>query len=276
MMSSRPAPVRKAVGVSLSAFVACFVVGLFVCSPLLAAGGYACTVLALAANTVLSFAVPGLIMRYYAVGGAMAFAGGGGSVALFGLSAVLSVVCQPLVGWAAHLDWFIDTSLGLSGPISQASKELLASVCDFSDVWHWAATLVAVALLPALCEELFFRAGLLPLLRRLTGGWRSAIVISAIIFSAVHMDPAGFLSRTILGILLGFIFVETRSLWASATFHFLNNAMCVISIAVAESPLDALTAEPAAPTFFETIFSLALTVYILVVLSKLARGKNER
>lgn len=276
MMSSRPSPVRKAVGVSLSAFAACFVVGLFVCSPLLAAGGYACTVIALAANTVLSFAVPGLIMRYYAVGGAMALAGGGGSVALFGLSAVLSVVCQSLVEWAAHLDWFIDTTFNLSGPMSQASKELLASVCDFSDAWHWAATLVTIALLPALCEELFFRAGLLPLLRRLTGGWKSAIVISAIIFSAVHMDPAGFLSRTILGILLGVIFVETRSLWVSATFHFLNNAMCVISIAVAESPLGALTAEPEVPTFFETIFSLALTVYILVVLSKLARGKMER
>lgn len=275
MMSSRPAPVRKAVGVSLSAFVACFVVGLFVCSPLLAAGGYACTVLALAANTVLSFAVPGLIMRYYAVGGAMAFAGGGGSVALFGLSAVLSVVCQPLVGWAAHLDWFIDKSFNLSGPMSQASKELLASVCDFSDVWHWIVTLVVIALLPALCEELFFRAGLLPLLRRVTGGWKSAIALSAVIFSAVHMDPAGFLSRTILGILLGVIFVETRSLWASVLFHFLNNAMCVITIAVADTPIDSLTSEPVTPTFFETMFSLSFTVYILVVLSRVARGKMK-
>lgn len=274
-MSSRPAPVRKAFGVSLLAFVACFVVGLLVCSPLLAAGGYACTALAVAANSLLCFAVPGLIMRYYAVGGAMAFAGGRAKRVLFFLAAALSVACQSLVEWAAHLDWLIDSSLGLSGPISQASKALLASVCDFSDVWHWIATLVVIAFLPALSEEIFFRAGLLPLLRRATGGWKSAIVISAVIFSAVHMDPAGFLSRTILGILLGVIFVETRSLWASFLFHFLNNAMCVITIAVAGSPLDALTAEPVAPGFFETTLSIMITFYMVFVMSSVARGKME-
>lgn len=274
-MSSRPAPVRKAFGVSLLAFVAFFVVGLLVCSPLLAAGGYACTALALAANSLLCFAVPGLIMRYYAVGGAMAFAGGRAKRVIFFLSAALSVACQSLVEWAAHMDWLIDSSLGLSGPLSHESKALLASVCDFSDVWHWIATLVVIAILPALSEEVFFRAGLLPLLRRATGGWKSAIVISAVIFSAVHMDPAGFLSRAILGILLGVIFVETRSLWASVLFHFLNNAMCVITIAVAGNPLDALTAEPVAPGFFETTLSIMITFYMVFVMSSVARGKME-
>lgn len=269
----RPASVRKALLVSLLSFCASFIVGFAVCAPLLAVGGYVCTVLALAVNTLLSFVVPGLFLRYYTVGGSMALSGGKASKTCLFLAAALAVICQSLVEWAAHVDWLVTQALGLTGGVSQASKLLLASVCDFSDVWHWVATLVVVALLPALCEEFFFRAGLLPLLRRATGGWRSAVVLSAVIFSALHLDPSGFLSRTVLGLILGIVFVATRSIWPSVIFHFLNNAMCVITVAVAETPLDALTAEPVSPTFFETSFSLMFTIYLLYIIPQVAKGK---
>ena len=72
-------------------------------------------------------------------------------------------------------------------------------------------------------EEFVFRGLFLQGL--LGSGWRTqvAIVVSAAIFSAVHLDPVGFLARMELGILFGVLFVRTGSLWPGMAAHFGSN-----------------------------------------------------
>jgi membrane protease YdiL (CAAX protease family) len=72
-------------------------------------------------------------------------------------------------------------------------------------------------------EEYVFRGLFLQGL--LASRWRVsiAVVASAAIFSAVHLDPIGFLARMELGVLFGLLFVRTGSLWPGMAAHLGSN-----------------------------------------------------
>lgn len=96
--------------------------------------------------------------------------------------------------------------------------------CIFSNI-------VALALVPALGEELFFRGtmqkNILQCSTRIPS-W-ACVLITAFIFSAVHLQFFGFLPRFVLGAMLGFFLVYTRNIWCSIICHFVNNAMAVLA-----------------------------------------------
>ena len=87
-----------------------------------------------------------------------------------------------------------------------------------------------IAFLPAVGEELFFRG----ILQRIFTDWTKkvflGIIISAALFSALHMQFYGFLPRFLLGILLSYLLVWSGSLWLPVTAHFINNASAVIML----------------------------------------------
>lgn len=87
--------------------------------------------------------------------------------------------------------------------------------------------LFLMALMPALGEELFFRAALLRIFSKRFGAhW--AVWITAIIFSAIHLQFYGFLPRMLLGAFFGYLLVWSKSLWLPVVAHFVNNALVVI------------------------------------------------
>ena len=89
------------------------------------------------------------------------------------------------------------------------------------------ANLLVMAVLPALGEEFIFRGILMKWFSK-SMNIHLAIILSAAIFSAIHMQFLGFIPRFFLGIVLGYVFYWSGSLWASIWLHFINNAMTVI------------------------------------------------
>ena len=87
--------------------------------------------------------------------------------------------------------------------------------------------LLIIALIPAVGEELTFRGVLQQSLTRKINP-HAAIILSAAIFSFIHFQFYGFLPRMFLGILLGYMFYITGSLWTSIAMHFANNGMAVV------------------------------------------------
>jgi membrane protease YdiL (CAAX protease family) len=85
-------------------------------------------------------------------------------------------------------------------------------------------SLAAVALVPAACEETLVRGIVLPSLLRPTGA-TGAIVISALVFAGIHLDPYRTLFTLVLGLALGVLRVRTGSLAASMTAHASLNAL---------------------------------------------------
>ena len=87
--------------------------------------------------------------------------------------------------------------------------------------------LLVIALIPAIGEELTFRGVLQQgLMRKMNP--HLAIFLSAAIFSFIHFQFYGFLPRMFLGLLLGYMFYITGSLWTSILMHFVNNGTAVV------------------------------------------------
>ena len=91
----------------------------------------------------------------------------------------------------------------------------------------WQGPVLAVVIAP-LTEELVFR-GLI--LRGLLGRWRpaAAVTASALLFAATHLNPAQVPVAMLLGLILGWTYVRTRSLGLCVAGHALNNASTYVS-----------------------------------------------
>ncbi len=87
--------------------------------------------------------------------------------------------------------------------------------------------LFMVAVIPAIGEELMFRGVLLRIFNRWTGSHHWGVLLTAIIFSAIHMQFFGFFPRFLLGLLFGYLVVWSGSLWPAIIAHFINNAAAV-------------------------------------------------
>ena len=107
---------------------------------------------------------------------------------------------------------------------AQAATEKMLNVDTIGGLLF---NLVVIALIPAIGEELTFRGVLQQSLTRKMNP-HVAIIISAAIFSFIHFQFYGFLPRMFLGILMGYMFYITNSLWTSMLMHFVNNGSAVV------------------------------------------------
>ena len=87
-----------------------------------------------------------------------------------------------------------------------------------------------IAGLAAVGEELLFRGIAQRLLIKLFKSPWAGIVVSAFIFSAMHVQFYGFLPRFILGILLGTIYWYSGSLWTAIIAHFVYDALLILLV----------------------------------------------
>lgn len=82
--------------------------------------------------------------------------------------------------------------------------------------------LISAVLLAPLFEESIFRGYLGGVLRKSYGGL-AAWIISAVVFGVVHAIPSVILTATLSGLVLGYYYFRTRSLWMVVALHALNN-----------------------------------------------------
>ncbi len=106
----------------------------------------------------------------------------------------------------------------------QYNKEVFA-IANMKTVQDYIISLIIIALLPAMFEEMLFRGALQPVMINITKNALAGILITSILFSALHASFYGFLPRLVLGLILGYIFYFSKNLWLSIVFHFLNNAL---------------------------------------------------
>lgn len=154
---------------------------------------------------------------------------------LFVLSVLLLYFSVPFLQWTIdinnqlHLPSFLGS---LESWMRRQEDQLMILTQQFLTMPHWtdlALNLFMIALLPALGEELFFRGCLQPIFTRFTKNYHIAVWLTAIVFSAIHLQFYGFLPRMLLGALLGYLFVYGKSLWYPICGHFINNASAVLA-----------------------------------------------
>lgn len=105
-------------------------------------------------------------------------------------------------------------------------------IAKMKNIGDYLFTLIVVALAPAIFEEALFRGTVQQVLQKGTRSPWVPILVTSIIFSAVHVSHYGFLSRMGLGIILGLLFYYSKSLWLCILAHFLNNGFAVTAMYV--------------------------------------------
>ena len=111
-------------------------------------------------------------------------------------------------------------------PINPEALAVLAEVSKLLEgVPLWQVVLL-MAVVPAICEELAFRGFVLSGLRHL-GHKGMAILISSLFFGIVHAFLQQSINAFILGMLLGYIAVQTGSLLPGVVFHAIHNSLAI-------------------------------------------------
>lgn len=148
---------------------------------------------------------------------------------------VLLFLLVPLTDWLAvwndhwHLPGAWEALERRLRDTGQQSEQVVES---FMKGNHPLLNLFGLALVPALCEELFFRAGIQNLLQRWFKNGHAAVWVTAAVFSLAHGEVFAFLPRLLLGALLGYLYLYGRSLVVNVTVHFVNNAIIVVAYAL--------------------------------------------
>jgi len=88
---------------------------------------------------------------------------------------------------------------------------------------------LTVCVIAAICEEFMFRGLLQTLFGRIFRNPHIIIWVVAILFSAVHLQFYGFITRMLLGAWLGYLMYFTKTIWIPVLAHFTNNFLTVVA-----------------------------------------------
>lgn len=132
----------------------------------------------------------------------------------------LALVAAPLLGVGCLiLNMSLRGWLGIEGPPPESMKGFAETI----QAWPAPLLVLLIAILPALCEEILCRGFVLSGLRT-EGGTAAAVIVSAIFFAALHLDPNRLLQTFLVGLVLAILVVRSGSIWPACLLHFVNNA----------------------------------------------------
>ena len=106
--------------------------------------------------------------------------------------------------------------------------EMLRAVLSRLSLAERASLLPVTAVAAAFAEELFFRGYALGKLERALGSG-FAILLSAALFGAIHLDPLHSIAAAMMGLYLGYAAFATGSVWTTIAAHFVNNAIATLA-----------------------------------------------
>lgn len=88
--------------------------------------------------------------------------------------------------------------------------------------------LLMIAIIPAFGEEMVFRSVLQPMLIRGTRNVHIGILLTAIVFGLMHFQFYGLLPRIVLGMILGYFYLWSGTIWVPILMHLVNNGAAVL------------------------------------------------
>lgn len=152
-----------------------------------------------------------------------------------GLAAAGWAAIYPVVLWTGQLNERIPMPDWLR-QLEQQQVDLLEGLLLGGDL-STPFLFIALALTPAICEELLFRGYLQRQVER-SWGAAASIVLVGVLFGLYHLRLSQAIPLSLLGIYLGFVVWATGSLWAGFVVHILNNGFAVLASAVVRSSPD--------------------------------------
>ncbi|MCX3264391.1 CPBP family intramembrane glutamic endopeptidase [Pedobacter agri] len=152
---------------------------------------------------------------------------------LVALVVIIMIASMPFMEWTVLINQKMVLPNFLKGveqwmkEKEEAAMKLTIALITVRGNLDFVVNLVMIALLPAIGEELMFRGGVQRSLTKAFNSPHLAIWLTAIIFSAIHVQFYGFIPRMLLGAGFGYLYFYSGSLWYAMIAHFINNAYAV-------------------------------------------------
>ncbi|MFN3597165.1 MAG: type II CAAX prenyl endopeptidase Rce1 family protein [Rubricoccaceae bacterium] len=177
----------------------------------------------------------------------------------------------PLVQWLGRLNEALPLPPRLQ-EFETMQLEMLEQLLLGANLNPW-FLLLAVAVTPAVCEELLFR-GYLQRQTERVGGTLVSIVLVGVVFGLYHLRFSQALPLATLGVYLGFVVWATGSLWAGVLVHLLNNGAAVLatSYVAARPDLDPAMIEDLPVPWYLGLLSLGVTLALCARLAARRRA----
>lgn len=135
----------------------------------------------------------------------------------------------------------------------------LNSVNRMGENGGW-SVLMLVVLAPVM-EELLFRGILLESVRSKYSAGR-AVVVSALLFGVIHLIPQQVVNAFVIGLLLGYIYVRTDSLWPVIVIHALNNGVAYLIMQWSDGANLTVRSLIENDTTYAVVYGVALTALV--------------
>lgn len=235
--------------------------------------------------TTGTFLLPAMLFPYYLGKNPVSYTGIDKNISLLLVFQVilLLVLIYPFVDWliAVNSKFTLPQFLGNLENALKTQEEHYVMIQDtfmrMDNVRDLAANILVLALVPAFLEELYFRGMFQTWMNGLLKNHHWAILISALLFSLVHFRFYGILPIIVLGIILGYLFYWTGSLWASILAHFLNNASAVILVFLSQKNIiDFQMDKPMNSSNLVIIGSFALAALFFLVLASYYNKRRDK
>jgi uncharacterized protein len=236
------------------------------------------TQIANAFASIIGFGVPVLVVTYFTKG---SFASNLGfkpitnekQVGIVILLAFTGLILSGALGDLTDKITFSNSIRTWATNLEAQYKKALMAMTHMRSIWDLLLAIVAIAVVPAIVEELYFRGTLQKTITDWSGKPFVAIVITAILFSAFHFSYFGFLSRMSLGIVLGLIYYYTKTIWLPILMHFVNNAIGVAALyAVRNNPKKIDQVMDSNLTYYWVIIGLVALFILFKQLKKTTDG----
>lgn len=161
--------------------------------------------------------------------------------------------------------------------MEKQANELVKILLHMDNPAELLLNLLTVGVVAALGEELVFRGIVQQQLSRILQNPILGIWVTAIIFSAIHMQFVGFLPRMILGAGLGYLFYWSRSLWLPILVHFLFNSLQVVAYYFMGEKADQFAPDQAIdnPNWLSGALGLILLIVLGYYMSRLHKQQHS-
>lgn len=193
------------------------------------------------------------------------------------LVALLMLGAQPLINWMAELNAQMPAPAWMQKAEKDAA-EVTKVFLQMNGAGDLLLNLFMIALIPAVGEELLFRGLFQRLFQQLTKNPHLGVWLSAIFFSALHMQFLGFFPRMFMGAAFGYVLLWSGSLWLPVVGHFVNNAGAVIiayMIQKAGMPQKLETVGTGDGGMLYVAVSAAMVGALLLLIRKYEKGQEQ-
>jgi membrane protease YdiL (CAAX protease family) len=170
----------------------------------------------------------------------------------------------------------LDNILNFILPMPEMLKDIFETLATEQ---VFALAIIGMAVIPAFTEELFFRGLILDGLSR-NYSQRKAIIISALFFGIIHLNPWQFLNGFCMGLFAAWICINANSILPGIFIHLFNNALYTITARFDKLiPIKGFNANYAVPVEFQSLWFDITGIILLtggIILLKKGFRKNAQ